>query len=116
MPRICVWCGGELESETERREGKPSARETGAGEFGSTAQPCPSICRRCADGLAAYRKPILVVSRDWARLYDRLVELLKGQPEIQVIVDRRQPAVPGAEAARWDGQDRRKKGQPLIVE
>ena len=114
MPRICVWCGGELESETEQRAENPSARETGAEGLGSASQP--SICHRCADGLAAYRKPVLVVSRDWARLYDRLVELLKGQPEIQVIVDRRQPAVPGEEEARWDGQDRRKKGQPLIVE
>jgi hypothetical protein len=48
-------------------------------------------------------------------MYDRLVELLRGQPEIQVILDRRQPPAPDAEATRWDGPDRRGKGRSLVV-
>ena len=123
MPRICVWCGADLEagdtskdSEMKGPAGDPLAREAGAGSPGSASEPRPTICRRCADGIAAYRKPVLVVSRDWVRMYDKLVELLKGQPDIQVIVDRRQSPNPDAEATHWDGPDRRKKGQPLIVE
>ncbi len=123
MPQICVWCGAELEAgdtskdlEVKGPGGDPPAREASAGGSEEASEPRPTICRRCAAGLAAYRKPVLVVSRDWVRMYDQLVELLKGQPDIQVIVDRRQSSAPGEEAARWDGPERRKKGQSSIVE
>ena len=61
------------------------------------------------------RKPVLVVSREWARMYDQLVELLKGQPEIQVILDRRESPGTGGEATGWNGPDRRRSDHPLIV-
>jgi hypothetical protein len=49
-------------------------------------------------------------------MYDQLVELLRGQPEIQVTLDRRQSPGPDAEATYWDGPDRRRKGRRLVVE
>ena len=123
MGRMCVWCGSELDednapedSEMKRHAGDPLAGEPRAGDAEGSSETAPTICRRCAEGLATYRKPVLVVSRDWARVYDQLVELLKGQSDIQVILDRRESPGPGAEAGKWDGPDRRKKGQSLIVE
>jgi hypothetical protein len=99
MQRICVWCGTDL----------------AAGSASNDPEPPSTICRRCADDLAAYRKPVLVVSQDWARMYDQLVELMRGQPEIQVILDRRQPAKAGEGTKGWNGPDRRRGGRSLVV-
>ena len=55
-----------------------------------------------ADQRATYRQPMLVVSREWAPMSDQLVERLKGQPEIQVILDRRELAGAGSKEARND--------------
>jgi hypothetical protein len=122
MRRICAWCGTALGAENLSKD--PEAGSTAAdpltGDI-STGKPsegsgvASTICRSCADDLAAYRKPVLVVSREWARMYDQLVELLRGQPEIQVILDRRQPPGAGEGATGWDGPDRRRSDHSLVV-
>jgi hypothetical protein len=35
---------------------------------------------------------VLVVSQDWAHLYPELPEILRGRPDIQVVLDRRDPS------------------------
>ena len=55
-----------------------------------------------ADQRTTYRQPMLVVSQKWAPMYDQLVERLKGQPEIQVILDRPQLTGAGDKEARND--------------
>ena len=122
MRRICAWCGTALGAENASKD--PEAGSTAADPLtGDTSTGKPSdgsgvastICRSCADDLASYRKPVLVVSREWARMYDQLVELLKGQPEIQVILDRRESPGAGGEEGGWNGPDRRRSDHPLIV-
>jgi hypothetical protein len=44
-------------------------------------------------------------------MYDQLVELLKGQPEIEVVLDRRGS---GAGGAGWGGAERR-QGESFIL-
>ncbi|MGD0266802.1 MAG: hypothetical protein ABSD47_17875 [Candidatus Methylomirabilota bacterium] len=122
MQRTCVWCGTDLaagsasnDPETKRPAVDPLAKDAGTEEPADAPEPPSTICRRCADDLAAYRKPVLVVSQDWARMYDQLVELMRGQPEIQVILDRRQPAKAGEGTRGWNGPDRRRGGRSLVV-
>lgn len=122
MRRVCVWCGTDLgagsasnDPKMKRPAADPLAGDASTGEPADAPQPRSTICRRCADDLAAYRKPVLVVSRDWARMYDRLVELMRGQSEIQVVLDRRQPAKPGEGTRGWNGPDRRRGGGSLDV-
>jgi hypothetical protein len=62
--------------------------------------------------LAAYRSPVLVVSREWARLYEELAEMMKVRPEIQVVLDRRQQKVEDQESS-WDGPERRRADNPI---
>jgi hypothetical protein len=122
--RICAWCGIDLElesaggpgSEAEKAAANPRTTEPAVEEPSSTSGVTSTICRRCANDLAAYRKPVLVVSREWVRMYDQLIELLKGQPEIQVILDRRQRGRASENSGEWDGPDRRKSQQPLALE
>jgi hypothetical protein len=73
-----------------------------------------TICGGCAERLVAFRKPVLVVSREWAHLYEEVLDLLKDRPEIQVVLDRRNPPSGGGEDTGWDGSDRR-KGNPLAL-
>jgi len=122
MRRTCAWCGTDLGGENASKD--PQAERTAANPLTgdrSTGEPSDApgvgstICRSCADDLAAYRKPVLVVSPEWAWLYDQLVELLKAQPEIQVVLDRRRPPGAGGEAPAWDGPDRRQGGHPLVI-
>ena len=122
MQRTCVWCGTDLaagsasnDPEMKRPTVDPLAKDAGTEEPADAPEPPSTICRRCADDLAAYRKPVLVVSQDWARMYDQLVELMRGQPEIQVILDRRQPAKAGEGTRGWNGPDRRRGGRSLVV-
>ncbi len=124
MRRICAWCGIDLELESAGGEG-PEAEEAAANSSksepavekpSSTSAVTSTICRRCANDLAAYREPVLVVSREWVRMYDQLIELLKGRPEIQVILDRRQTVRASENSGEWDGPDRRKSQQPLALE
>lgn len=74
-----------------------------------------TICPRCAEAFAAYRNPVLVVSREWARMYEDLVEMLKGRPDIQVVIDRRQSADEGDEKGEWKGSERRRKKDPFSL-
>jgi hypothetical protein len=122
MRRTCAWCGTDLgaaiasrDPEAERTASNSPTGDTYAGEPSDAPGVASTICRSCADGLATYRKPVLVVSPEWARMYDQLVELLKAQPEIQVILDRRQPPSAEGEALAWDGPDRRRGGHPLVI-
>jgi len=66
--------------------------------------------------MAAYRKPILVVSREWARMYEELVEMFKDRPEIQVVLDRRYPGGGGLDGSDWNGPERRGGQHPLVLE
>lgn len=74
-----------------------------------------TICAECAERLAQYRQPVLVVSRSWARLYDQLLELLKDREDIQVILDRRDSTSARAKDASWNGPDRRGSGDSLTL-
>jgi hypothetical protein len=119
--RICAWCGVDVGPDSASKNpeagegaGKPLKRNPSPDES-SDSEVTSTICRSCASDLAAYRKPVLVVSREWARMYDQLVELLRGHPEIQVILDRRQPSGAGEGVTGWKGPDRRRRGHPLVV-
>jgi hypothetical protein len=121
--RICAWCGTDLdpesagtEAEAEKAAANPRTSEPATEEPSDTSGVTSTICRRCANDLAAYRKPVLVVSREWVRMYDQLIALLKGQPEIQVILDRRQTVGASENTKEWDGPDRRKSQQPLTLD
>lgn len=74
-----------------------------------------TICPRCAEAFAAYRNPVLVVSREWARMYEDLVEMLKGRPDIQVVIDRRQSADEEDGKDDWKGPERRRKKDPFSL-
>jgi hypothetical protein len=74
-----------------------------------------TICGSCAERLAKYRKPVLVVSRSWARLYDELLEILKDRQDIQVVLDRRDPTRAAGKDTGWDGPDRRRSESPLAL-
>jgi hypothetical protein len=97
--RICAWCGADL----------------GAKEPLDDPEVAKTICADCSERLVQYRKPVLVVSRSWARLFDELVELLKDREDIQVILDRREPAGTKAKDAGWKGPDRRRNGDSLTI-
>ena len=96
MRHICAWCG----------------RDLGVKEPLDDPEVARTICADCAERLAQYRKPVLVVSQSWARLYDELLAILKDREDIQVVLDRRDPAHPGAKDASWKGPDRRQRGDP----
>ncbi len=99
MRRICAWCGIDL----------------GVKEPLDDPDVAKTICPGCAERLAQYRKPVLVVSRGWARLYVELLELLKYREDIQVILDRRDSTSAKTEDADWNGLDRRRSGGPLAL-
>lgn len=48
------------------------------------------MCSPCRDRHAWQKEPVLVVSRDCASMADTVREILRGQPPVRVIVDRRQ--------------------------
>jgi hypothetical protein len=56
---------------------------------------------------------VLVVSREWARLYEEIAALLKSRPDIQVIIDRRHAPRDGSRAGTWAGPNRRASDEPL---
>ncbi len=121
MRKVCAWCGTVLKSVEPAGAPGPDGTEEG-GVAASSAGSAPayegevdaSICRACADRLASYRGPVLVVSREWARLYSEVVEILKARPDIRIVVDRRQP--PGeAEGGPYQGPERRRPNPPLAI-
>jgi hypothetical protein len=93
----CAWCG----------------RDLGVKEPLKDTEVAKTICAGCAEQLAQYRMPVLVVSRSRTRLYDELLELLKDREDIQVILDRRDSTSAGAEDAGYNGPDRRQNRDPL---
>ena len=97
---MCAWCGKDLG--TKEPSDDPGVTST--------------ICGSCADRLLAYRKPVLVVSREWARMYDELVERLKDRPEIEVVLERRDPTGGEDAGTDWRGPDRRRSRQPFSLE
>lgn len=100
MQRMCAWCGKDL----------------GAKEPSDDPGVTSTICGDCADRLLAYRKPVLVVSREWARMYEELVEMLKNRPEIEVVLERRDPTGGEDAGTDWRGPDRRRGRQPFSLE
>jgi len=99
LQRICAWCGTDL----------------GVKEPLDSPELSRTICGSCAQRLAAYRKPVLVVSRNWAHLYDELLEILKDREDIQVILDRRDPTNRMGKSTNWTGPDRRRSGDSLVL-
>lgn len=100
VQRMCAWCGKDL----------------GAKEPSDDPRVTSTICGECADRLLAYRNPVLVVSREWTRMYEELVEMLKSRPEIEVVLDRRDPTGEEGADTGWRGPDRRRARQPLSLE
>lgn len=99
MRNICAWCGKDL----------------GVKEPLDDPEVAKTICAGCAQRLAQYRKPVLVVSQSWARLYDELLEILKDREDIQVVLDRRGSTHAGAKDTGWNGPDRRRSRDPLAL-
>lgn len=119
MRRVCAWCGCDLgeraPSGQQQAEGLAAkAPPSAPGETTSrhASQVISTICRQCADRLAAYRSPVLVVSREWARLYEELAEMMKVRPDIQVVLDRRQEKAEDQQSS-WDGPERRRTDTPI---
>ncbi len=100
MRRMCAWCGTEL----------------GLKEPFDNSDVISTICSGCAEHLVKYRRPVLVVSREWVRLYEELVEIFKNRPEIQVILDRRDPTGGRDGASQRTGPERRKSRQAFSLE
>jgi hypothetical protein len=100
VQRICAWCGTDL----------------GPKEPLDNTSVAATICHGCAEKLVAYRNPVLVVSRRWARLYEEIVELLRQRPEIQVVLDRRDPSADGGSETDWNGANRRRTQPPFTLD
>lgn len=99
MRQVCAWCG----------------KDVGVKEPLDDPEVAKTICAGCAEQLAQYRKPVLVVSRGWARLYDELLGILRDREDIQVVLDRRDPTKAEAKGAAWNGPDRRRSTDPLAL-
>ena len=99
MRRICAWCGADL----------------GVREPMDDPEVTRTICGGCAKRLVEYRRPVLVVSRNWTHLYVELLETLKDRLDIQVVLDRREPSGTNRQDSGWDGPDRRRNRDPLAI-
>ena len=118
--RKCAWCGRDLgvKEPSGNRKSQPGTSVGAKAERNKPSEDTEvtsTICPRCAEAFAAYRNPVLVVSREWARMYEDLVEMLKGRPDIQVVIDRRQSADEGDEKGGWKGSERRRKKDPFSL-
>jgi hypothetical protein len=109
---ICEAAGGVPANNiaADREATHPTGEEAPLAQDLSTSG---TICRACADRLTTYRRPVLVVSREWARLYEDIAALLKSRPDIQVIIDRRHAPRDGSTAGTWTGPNRRASDEPL---
>jgi hypothetical protein len=106
MVTICAWCERYLGAKHDQ-EAPPISVTHG-------------ICAPCVARQDWQESPVLVVSRHRAHLLGTLRSLLRGVPEVKVVVDRRQndrrraaSNVPGW-ANRRRGADRR-KGATLVL-
>jgi len=73
MITICAWCQKYMGSKEPLHDHTVSH----------------GICPDCSDREALGNAPVLVVSRDRARTIPMLHTLLRGAPEIAIVVDRR---------------------------
>jgi len=113
VERKCAWCGELLSEKTaaaglERTDAHPEAER---GSVPQNPAAGASICKSCAERITTYRHPVLVVSREWARLFEDIGALLRSRPEIQVVLDRRQAA--GTGKGEWTGPERRSGSEPI---
>ena len=118
--RKCAWCGRDLgvKDPSWNGETEPVNRvraQPDGGKRSEDTEVTSTICPRCAEAFAAYRNPVLVVSREWARMYEDLVEMLKGRPDIQIVIDRRDSADEGTKEKDWKGPERRRKRDPFSL-
>lgn len=117
--RKCAWCGQLIAGAARQAvaEAAPDGETAHPTAANATAPQDPatsgSICKACAAQLTTYRTPVLVVSREWARLYEDLAALLTSRPDIQVIIDRRHATRDGSDAGVWTGPNRRATDEPL---
>jgi hypothetical protein len=105
----------EADANREREAAAPASDQSNGDKCAEDTEVTSTICPRCAGALAAYRKPVLVVSREWARMYEDLVEMLKERPDIQIVIDRRKPENEGTEENGWKGPERRRKKDPFTL-
>jgi hypothetical protein len=112
--KVCAWCGTVLKSIEPPGAPAPDGTEEAGSAPAYEGEVDASICRACADQLASYRGPVLVVSREWARLYSEVVEILKARPDIRIVVDRRQPPEQ-AGGESYQGPERRRPTPPLSI-
>ncbi len=115
VERKCAWCGLPVNENTPEIAAVRNAAQQDAPGATAPQDPGPSttICKACAGQLTTYRKPVLVVSREWARLYEDIAALLKSRPDIQVIIDRRHTSRDGHRTDPWSGPNRRASDEPL---
>jgi hypothetical protein len=104
MVTVCAWC--------ERLIGLVEPLEKAVVSHG--------ICEACAARQGWRGSPTLVVSRRHAALVPVLSQLLRGQPTINVLVDRRsaerrQLEMPVIERERRERSDRRQAGSTLVL-
>ena len=109
--RKCAWCGQLLGENAAAAAPESSVEHPAAPSVTVPQDPAgsASICKSCATRITTYRHPVLVVSREWARLYEDIGALLRSRPEIQVVLDRRQEAGKG----NWTGPERRSNSEPI---
>ncbi len=101
MVTVCAWC--------ERYLGPRDTPVT------------HGICAACTARQHWHDHPVLVVSRHREALIPVLRHLLQGNPEVKIVLERRQDErrqsdfvpVPGVE--RRSGGDRRKRGDLLLI-
>jgi hypothetical protein len=111
VERKCAWCGQLLSERTAAAalDGRVEHPAVPSATVPQDPAVSGSICKSCAARITTYRHPVLVVSREWARLFEDIGALLRSRPEIQVVLDRRQTAGDG----NWTGPDRRSSSEPI---
>ena len=111
VDRTCAWCGQQLSEMTAAAAPERSGEHTAAAPATVPQDPVAtaSICKSCAARITSDRHPVLVVSQEWARLYEDIGGLFRSRPEIQVVLDRRQAA--GKD--NWTGPERRSSSEPI---
>jgi hypothetical protein len=95
MVNVCAWC--------ERFLGIKEPRHNDMVTHG--------ICPACFKRQLWEETPVLVVSREKEHMVPVLTEMLRGVPEIQVVVERRQVA----ETGEYPGATRRLQ-QPIVLD
>jgi hypothetical protein len=99
MLTVCAWCDRFLGADTEVSHG---------------------ICGACTSRQRWRDSPVLVVSRQRESLVPVLRHLLSGDPEVQIVVDRRcdrrrREADPLAGVERRSGTDRRHRSEMFLI-